>query len=168
MVLHSSWSFIQLSLHGRFREQTNCLQHEARAADLCCQVTNTHFYCRAEMPLLDRQSLKAIDICQQRFVWKLQDSGLIFLLDSASGIQDQGFILLSLKFLFFVICVLTAHLRPNIKWMFCGHGSRWYPQVWVGGCGSTQCGNGSVTQCVGGGRNLPKFHRACAACLNFG
>lgn len=73
-----------------------------------------------------------------------------------------------LNSIFFVICVLTGHLRPNIKWMFCGHGSRWYPQVWVGGCGSTQCGNGSVTQCVGGGRNRPKFHRMRAACLNFG
>lgn len=149
VVLHSSWSFIQLSLHGRFREWTNCLQHEARAADLCCQVTNTHFYCRAEMPRLDRQSLKAIDICQQRFVWKLQDSGLIFLLDSASGIQHQGFILLSLKVPFFwhlcAYCPLETKHKMNVLWTWVamgptGVGGRvWKYTMWKWECYSV-CG----------------------------
>lgn len=102
------------------------------------------------MPRPDRQSLRAIDICQQRFVWKLQDRGLIFLLDSASVIQDQGFILLSLKFHFFfchlcAYCPLETKHKINVLWTWVamispGVGGRvWKYTMWKWECYSV-CG----------------------------
>lgn len=148
-----------------FREQINCLQHKAHTADLCCQVANTHWYCR-----LSKLSTSVSRDLSKSF-WIVDWTGIDNPLgpnkyDAGSGNWVFIWVLNS-----FYCCLcgyfpLETKHKINVLWAL------WYLLVLVGGCGRTQCGNGKDCYTPYTVRRrkwyLPKFPCMYAACLNFG